>query len=855
VSGLAIELDLDTGRFDNKIDSIPGRVASMGSKLTRALMGATVAAGGLALALGSASVAAASDFESAMANVNTVLDSKSGVGIEKLKQGLLGLDPLLGSSTELAEGLYQALSSGIDPGKSVRFVGDAAKLAKAGLADMGSTVKALTGFMNAYGDSTKSSAEVSDMMFKTVQLGVVELPELAAGLGNIASTAAAAGASQQEVLAAIAATTVKGVPAMQTMTALRQALANMIEPSKECAKAAAAMGLEGFGPSMLKAKGFSGTLEEIARATGGDVAKINALFGSVEAAGIITALAAEKSKKYKEALDGVGHSAGAVDRAFKMQTDTLKARLGGLWNAINQQLINLGTPLLPHLKRMLEQATQFVSRAPEHFKVIQEQARVALAEAPVRLSEAWIKGRDMAIDAWKTVPGWVKGLVAETMGIFTTFETSGRQLASGMKATWGEVSKFMGETFHLYGEGQQAEADLRDGLEGTLNLIRDTYGEIETIVDGLLGTLKDVSKFVKDLIADLSQVAGASAAAFGEASQGNFGNAVIALGGSKEHAAAAEGVASVGKSAAGGLSKANYVMSGGWIADAGAAGAEGLKSLLGFRTGGSFTVDGSGGVDSSVVAFKATPGEEVSVRRPGDPGLFDNFGAGAKKGSTNGGTQSMGSIMNAATAFGGGGLFGWLEKGAKEATHKGVEDGARSGSKAGVGKGNKGKKDEGLFNQMFSGASSALVDGLMSGDVKGGIKGFAKGLADSAKSMLKQALMQALGQKIFKSLFGGGIGGFLAGGGPVQAGVDYVVGEDGPEIFRSSRPGTIIPNHQINQAASGGSSVVFRDCHFNFSPAPGASGQQSFSAFMKEFEAYGRSGLSGYLPKKIQAAT
>lgn len=39
--------------------------------------------------------------------------------------------------------------------------------------------------------------------------------------------------------------------------------------------------------------------------------------------------------------------------------------------------------------------------------------------------------------------------------------------------------------------------------------------------------------------------------------------------------------------------------------------------LPGFKTGGTFRVGGGGGVDSSLVAFKATPGEMVDIRRPG----------------------------------------------------------------------------------------------------------------------------------------------------------------------------------------------------------------------------------------------
>jgi hypothetical protein len=43
-------------------------------------------------------------------------------------------------------------------------------------------------------------------------------------------------------------------------------------------------------------------------------------------------------------------------------------------------------------------------------------------------------------------------------------------------------------------------------------------------------------------------------------------------------------------------------------------------SLMGFKDGGSFTVGGSGGIDSQVMAFRATPGEMVDIRKPGQQG-------------------------------------------------------------------------------------------------------------------------------------------------------------------------------------------------------------------------------------------
>lgn len=42
-----------------------------------------------------------------------------------------------------------------------------------------------------------------------------------------------------------------------------------------------------------------------------------------------------------------------------------------------------------------------------------------------------------------------------------------------------------------------------------------------------------------------------------------------------------------------------------------------FRGFPGFATGGSFRVGGAGGVDSQLVAFRATPGEQVDVRTPG----------------------------------------------------------------------------------------------------------------------------------------------------------------------------------------------------------------------------------------------
>lgn len=55
----------------------------------------------------------------------------------------------------------------------------------------------------------------------------------------------------------------------------------------------------------------------------------------------------------------------------------------------------------------------------------------------------------------------------------------------------------------------------------------------------------------------------------------------------------------------------------GWLKAAGSALKMFSGGLPGFKTGGSFKVGGAGGLDSQTVAFRATPGEMVDIRKPG----------------------------------------------------------------------------------------------------------------------------------------------------------------------------------------------------------------------------------------------
>ena len=118
-------------------------------------------------------------------------------------------------------------------------------------------------------------------------------------------------------------------------------------------------------------------------------------------------------------------------------------------------------------------------------------------------------------------------------------------------------------------------------------------------------------------------------------------------------------------------------------------------------------------------------------------------------------------------------------------------------------------------NSMMS-AFDSIIDGSKSAS-----QAFGDMLQDMSKMIMRfmaQKAVEAFVNHIFgalfggntgtvgsvKSIFGGMFGGARAAGGPVTGGKTYLVGEKGPELFRPSSSGAIVPNHAMAGSMSGG---------------------------------------------------
>ena len=326
--------------FSRSVSGVADPLAGV-AKGVLAFEAALAALAGGALAV---SVTAAGQFSDQIADISTITPL-AGQSLDAYKGKVLAYAQDSTQSIESINGaLYNAISAGVDYEKSIQFVTDAEKLAVAGKADLNATTMALIQTLNAYGESTDSAGRFSDVLFKTVELGVTTIPELASSLSNVTSIAATAGVPIETLGAAIATLTFAGKPTAEAITGIKAALDNIIKPSSQAREEAERLGVK-FDATALQTLGFEGVLANLNKANGGNISSFSKLFGSVEALGSVMVLSSTNADRFNETLTAMQGATGATQAAYDKMASGFEATNQKLANNVQAVLIAVGAEL------------------------------------------------------------------------------------------------------------------------------------------------------------------------------------------------------------------------------------------------------------------------------------------------------------------------------------------------------------------------------------------------------------------------------------------------------------------------------------------------------------------------------
>lgn len=254
----------------------------------------------------------------AMAEIRTIADV-TRPQLAAMRRDVADLSKEFGQNFEdVARARYDVISAGFTKiADSAEVMRAAATGATGGLTDIATAAGATTTVLNAYKLGADQAMRVNDLLFTTVRQGVTTYGELAANIGDVASTARAARIPMEELMALIAAVT-RGMGKGSTpeaITAINQFLLAFVKVGPE---ARAVMDEVGISLN----DGILPVMEKIALLADKDLESLAKLFPSVRALKAALVAGADTTT-LADILEQMGESGGAAQRAADIMSEEL----------------------------------------------------------------------------------------------------------------------------------------------------------------------------------------------------------------------------------------------------------------------------------------------------------------------------------------------------------------------------------------------------------------------------------------------------------------------------------------------------------------------------------------------------
>lgn len=337
--------------------------AAKGNQGMRGLSLAMAGVGGAIVGLAALSTRSAITLERNMQNVATIWDESA----QRAQGSLLSLGDataqILDLSKELpqsaqtaAEGLYQVASSGFQGTQAMTVLKASMEAASAGLTNTETAARGITAVLNAYGLGANKATEVSDILFQTVNLGIITFGELSNTLGDFVGLTAQAGVSFQEAASALATMTLAGVTTAEAGTSLNRVMQAFIDPSKAMTALLNDMGYES-GFAAIEAEGLHGIVMKLNGSIGQNVEAWSELFPEIRGLRGALALVAADGANYNRVMKAMADEntrVGATKAALKEQAKSTAFQMQLLWNQVSALGTELAQTLLPAIKGITE---------------------------------------------------------------------------------------------------------------------------------------------------------------------------------------------------------------------------------------------------------------------------------------------------------------------------------------------------------------------------------------------------------------------------------------------------------------------------------------------------------------------
>ena len=336
-----------------------------------------IAAAFASIATGGLIIRNIKDLDRAFTEIKTIIPDITQAN-EELRQSLIKTSSQFGTSaSEQAKSFYQIISAGItDATEANKVLIAANKLAIGGLTSTEVSVDILTSAINAFGAENLSAAKASDILFGTVRLGKTRVENLAGALGAVLPTAAALKVSFEDVSAAIAVLTTRGLSTSEAVTQVNAVFTAVLR-KQELAKTLGLEVAEAFSIQSLQTKGLTKFLFDLNFALGGSERGLIKLLGRVEGARAILTLGADNFKKLGQNVQELETQTGAAERAFDKVNNTIGQQLKLFGSTVSNIFTNISESSNKSIVSFLKDAVKLAQTISQNLGAIANAVKIA----------------------------------------------------------------------------------------------------------------------------------------------------------------------------------------------------------------------------------------------------------------------------------------------------------------------------------------------------------------------------------------------------------------------------------------------------------------------------------------------
>jgi TP901 family phage tail tape measure protein len=298
--------------------------------------------------------ASAMQFERGVAQINAVLpqnEKMTKASISALKD----LSTTYGTeATVQAKAYYDIVTSGIQgTANQMEVLTAANETAIGGMVSLSDSVGILTTYLQAYSKEGYNATKISDTLFKAAQSGGTSFSKMAEAAKGLIPYTKSANISLEEMTTTLAFMTKQGQSAETSTAQLQMIIKNIINPTKMATEYANHLGIS-FNAQALQAKGLTGVLSDVVKATGGSTEAMNLLFPRMQAVNGVVALAKGGFDNLTKAMKDNKDSAGATAKAAEEVKKSTDFKLNQTITDLKNLGMELAMDCLPAIRKLIE---------------------------------------------------------------------------------------------------------------------------------------------------------------------------------------------------------------------------------------------------------------------------------------------------------------------------------------------------------------------------------------------------------------------------------------------------------------------------------------------------------------------